>query len=150
YFAAAAYIEPNTTLMPISFSHVGQGPDGKDLSVRVSAFRHAGGYLAVERHLALLKNYEATTGYFPILYRPELNPYTHMGTDETAMGNGLESVPPSIDLVDYTRRTGQPVDYLLIWGLRPEHGAGSAALVQGWISQGGYELVWATPGSSLV
>jgi hypothetical protein len=135
-------IEPSHTLLPLNFMQPGVSPDGKLLSMRVGPFRHAAGYIAAERHIINLKNYEATTGYFPILYRPELNPYRLMGKDARVLDHGLDSVPPRISFLGYAKATGRPVDYVLIWGLRPEQQNDPlAATILSQLETGGYELV---------
>ncbi len=145
----AEAIEPDHTLLALNYSPAGIGSDGKALSSRVGPFRHAAGHLAVSRHVVNLANYEATTGYFPILYRPDVNPYLHMGKDEQVLDHGLHTVPPRVDLLEYQKSTGQPVDYIVIWGLRADQ--------QSWpwtqnvlrqIEQGGYEPLSASDPAS--
>lgn len=140
YVSVADLVEPGRTLLPLSFSHVGLGLDGKDLSARVGPFRHAAGYVAAERHIIDLANYEANTSYFPVRYRPEVNPYLHLGADDTTPDHGLESLPPHVDVPGYTARTGQVVEYVLIWGLGPGQETQPAArAIMRQLKDGGYE-----------
>ena len=113
YMSASELVEPRSTLLPLSFSHQGHTRQGRVLTQRFGPFLHAGAYIAAERNLVDLKNYEATTGHFPVLYRPELDPYTHIGVD-----HGLERQPPRARFIDYAERTGGRVDYVLLWGVR--------------------------------
>jgi hypothetical protein len=113
YLCVTDQIEPNSTLLPVSFSHAGQTPEGTELSCRVGPFFHAAGHIVARKPVIHLINYEATTGYFPIRYRPELNPYHLMGKDNTVPHRGLHALPPDIDFLHYPR----PVDYVLIWDL---------------------------------
>jgi hypothetical protein len=83
-----------------------------------------------------LCNYEAATGYFPVLYRPEVNPYDHMGLLPAVPDRGLESTPPRIDIAGYQRVTGQRVDYVLVWS-PPDPEATRAQL-----GDSGYERVY--------
>jgi hypothetical protein len=125
YLGVAGLIEPETTLVSISFDNTGRGADGQRLSVRVGAIRHAAGYLAAERGVVNLLNYEAETGYFPVCFNPDVDPakYLDIPRDE----------PPRIDLAGYTRRTGQGVDYVILWAA-PEGGGREvlAQLVEGY------------------
>ena len=84
YASAAAALEPNATLLPWNYTDAGVGPDGRPLSVRVGPFRHAAGYITARWPGVNLCNYEAATGYFPVLYRPEVDPYDHMGLRGTS------------------------------------------------------------------
>ena len=45
-------------------------PNGKTYDSYINPFPHAAGYLSVERHLFNFENYEAQTGYFPLVWRP--------------------------------------------------------------------------------
>jgi hypothetical protein len=142
YLTAAEGIEPETTLLPVSFAHAGRAPDGRPLSARIGPFRHACGYVVVRRPVVNLMNSEAAAGYFPIRYRPEVSPYTLMGTDPSQPAGGLEAEPPRVDFLGYERRTGQRVDYVLIWGWRDgqrQEQTGRAIFDQ--LSEGGYERV---------
>src|SRR5437867_5876338 len=56
YLSGMDLIEPNTTLLPLCFSAQGYAPDGRVLSVRVSPFLHASGYIAAQRHIVDLAN----------------------------------------------------------------------------------------------
>ncbi len=109
YLSVAALLPGHATLLPISFAHLGQRPDGTPVSWRVKAFLHGGAYLAVERDLVDFTNYEADLGYFPTLFRPEANPYRWLR-------RGQETNPPCIDLPRYDRRGPRKLDFILVWG----------------------------------
>ncbi len=66
-------------------------------------FWHASGYLAIEHGVHTWRNYEANTGFHPLLYRPGANPYQEIGDIERA----------TPDLALHTPNT--PVDYVLLW-----------------------------------
>src|SRR5206468_2378303 len=84
---------------------------------KVGAFRHAAAYLTLRGNVVELENYEANTTYFPVRYRPELNPFDHLGR-ENAPDRGLQAEPPDIsDIRAYERRTGRRVDYVLLWNV---------------------------------
>ncbi len=111
--AAGNRIEPDHTLLFLSYAHHGKGDHP---AFRTRPFVHAGGYLAARKRLVDLSLYQANEDYFPIYYTPQLNPYTRMST----VPLGVETEPPRVDLLRYMESTGATVDYVLIWGLRDE------------------------------
>jgi hypothetical protein len=139
--AAGDHIEPDHTLLFLSYAHQGERPDGQPLVFRTELFLHAGGYIAAEKRLADLSLYEANEDYFPILYRPALNPYKKLST----VPLGIEAKPPRVDLLGYPQRTGGRVDYVLLWGLRDERRREPA--VAETLRQLGvaYEKIWNSP-----
>lgn len=113
--AAAGEVTPDHTLLFLCYSHQGDGRGG-DLVFRTEPFLHAGGYVAARKRLVDLSLYEANENYFPLLFRPALNPYLYLSNGLL----GIEKNPPEIDLTGYPRRTGGRVDYVLLWGLEDE------------------------------
>lgn len=118
YLSGMQMIEPNKTLLPLCISHR-QLPDGETLSVAVSPFVHAAGYMAAQKQIVVLDNHEADTTYFPVLYRPERNPNHHIGralnSNTPYYSSTLEAQPPEVDILTYAQRTGGRVDYVLVW-----------------------------------
>jgi hypothetical protein len=112
--SVADRLEPHRTLLPLSFSREGWGL--KQQGPRVKVFLHAGSYLAAERGLVNLANYEGNYVHFPLIFRDAINPFVHLAAEQ-----GLEGEPPCADLDAFTRDTGQTIDYVLLWGLRPQH-----------------------------
>ncbi|HEY3121944.1 MAG TPA: hypothetical protein VGL15_15070 [Vicinamibacteria bacterium] len=105
YLAAGALVKPDTTLLALR-----QGEPrarGEAHSDRADVFLHAGGYIAAEKNVVQLVNYEARTGHFPTAFRVRWDPYMHLGDPERN--------PPCVDLANYKRRTGRAVDYVLLW-----------------------------------
>lgn len=146
YVSASGRIEPDSTVLPLPYAPFGRAPGGGRLSSRVAPFLHAGGYLAAERNLVDLDNYEANAGYFPTIFRPERNPFTHL----SLMEHGLEKVPPCVDIIQFERRTGGTVDYVLLWGLNEshlQHPCTSLLLNQ---LEGLYDPIASSPGSGLM
>jgi hypothetical protein len=120
YLTAAPRIESQATVLPLSFSHTGRDAEGRPLSDRVAPFRHAAGLLAVQRRAVDLANYEGKVGYFPLIYRPEVNPFDLVSLDNSNPDRGLEGIPPRVDFLSYPQRSGQPIDYVLLWNLRDD------------------------------
>jgi hypothetical protein len=111
YLSAEERIPEGSTVLPLSYSHSGTGPDGSELAYRVQPFVHAASRITAGKPVVDLRLYAANyEGYFPVHYRPELNPYRHI-----AQGYWVERVPPWVEFLTYPRRTGGRVDYVLIW-----------------------------------
>lgn len=112
YLSGMHLVKSNTTLLPLCFSHFGHSLDGQKLSRRVAIFLHISSYIAVQRGVVQLDNYEAFgCGYFPLTYKPSLNPVKHI-----AIHGGIENIPPEVDFLSYPKRTGRHVDYILLFG----------------------------------
>jgi len=114
--AAGRAIEPGRTLLFLSYAHRGEDATGEPLAFRTEPFVHAGSALAAARRAVDLSLYEANEDYFPVIYRPARNPYTHLSIGPL----GIEEEPPRVDLEGYTAQTGVPVDYVLLWGWRDD------------------------------
>jgi hypothetical protein len=112
YLSVGHATDPQTLLLPLCYARSGVDAQGRSLTQRVEPFVHAASYLAVERRLLELANYEANKGHFPLLFRPEVNPYRRMGPYA-----GIEGAPPCIDVLAYSQRTRRPVTYVLTWDL---------------------------------
>ena len=131
----APFIEPNSTVLPICLSDRGYGPSGAELSIRHGArlFLHAFDNVAVKRNLVDLSNYEATQGYFPTLFRPDVTPEGRIGE----FGQGL---------LDYPRLTGDRgrIDYVLIWDVREKDDAQKLGEVTQALDRA-YDLIHTSP-----
>jgi len=120
YVSVGPALASNTTLLPITFSQQGDVPGMRSLSSRINVFLNAGGYLAAERHVVDLGNYEASqTRFFPTLFRSRLNPAEQLkyAPVDSATGD-LSAVPTA--LLEYPQRTGGTIDYVLVWGARAD------------------------------
>ncbi|MDA1190606.1 MAG: hypothetical protein O3A46_02855, partial [Candidatus Poribacteria bacterium] len=118
YLSGMELIEPNTTVLPLCFSHVGIAPDGRQLARRIGLFLHASGYIAAERRVVELDNYEGNTSYFPVLFIWEVNPFAHLAID-----GAIEAIPPRVDIDSYPRRSNGKghVDYVLVWNMQERY-----------------------------
>jgi hypothetical protein len=70
FCSVVAYMPRGATFLPLNFGHAQQMPDGKQYGTYIDVFTHAGGYPSVERQLISVENYEAQTGYFPLVWKP--------------------------------------------------------------------------------
>jgi hypothetical protein len=135
---AGQHIEPDHTFLYLSYSNYGEQPNGRELAFRTEPFLHAGGYVGAEKRLVDLSLYEANEDYFPIYYRPELNPYVHLSVGLL----GIEQQPPRARILDYRQQTGGKVDYVLTWGLRQDRlGDPAVRKVLDQLAMG-YDVVW--------
>jgi hypothetical protein len=118
YLSGMRYIDVNTTLLPIAFSQWGDTLKGRTPSLRIDPFLNAAGYIATERGIVDLGNYEAgQTNHFPILFRPTLNPAIKLRYEPLDSASGeLRALPTEI--LGYSQRTGGGIDYVLVWGIR--------------------------------
>lgn len=113
--AAGEHVEPDHTFLYLSYAHQGQDGKGK-LAFRTFPFLHAGGHVGARTRLADLSLYQANADFFPLYFRPALNPYRRL----SGPGGWIEGSPPVVDLLGYPKRTGGTVDYVLVWGLQKE------------------------------
>lgn len=118
------HIQPGATVLQLNLHR--SGP--------VDPYLHAVDILTAKQ-IVDLRNYEASTGTFPIRFRPERSPFPALGTAPQ-----LEAVPPAFDIERYERETDGTVDYLLF--IHGEPGAGArdreTALYAGQLA--GYEF----------
>ena len=123
FLSAAERLESQRTLLPLSFAPQGWGLSR--LRPRTKVFLHTASYLAAERGVLNLANYEGNYVHFPLIFRGELNPFVHLGRDQ-----GLEGDPPCADIDGYERQTGRTIDYVLLWGLRQHQREGEPCTVR--------------------
>jgi hypothetical protein len=144
YVSGMTYMQTNATLLPLNISFLKeiQTKTGKPIAMRVNPLLHASGYMAAQRNIIDLSNYEGKKGYFPIVFREKLNPFIYIGQPEFE--------PFQTEFLTYNQRTGGNVDYVLVWGLFKEHmksGANKFFFKQ---LADGYSLVYTSPKRELM
>jgi hypothetical protein len=107
YLSAAPYLRPGATLAALTYGHITRMPNGKRFDSYVHSFPYAAGYLGVERGVFNFENYEASTGYFPLRWRPGAKLLST--SDETPSALDLSAVP----------RSRWP-DYVLLWARKTQ------------------------------
>jgi hypothetical protein len=107
FFSASAHIRPFSVVMPLDFSPGGLNRKGLVITDRNWLFTHAAQYLGTLKPLIVLDNYEANTGYFPLVWKEAVNPYNNLGN--------IEAGPPVAKITDYKNKTGVTIDYVLMW-----------------------------------
>jgi len=115
YLSSGDRIAPGSTLLSLTFTDRLRDPEGNMISPRVFPLDHAAGFLGASKALVDLTNYEATTSYFPIQFRPgrELS-------DRVSRHRNLDAAP-EVDFAGYPGRSGGGrVDYVLLWRVRPD------------------------------
>ena len=142
YLSGMNKIEPNSTVLGLSFAS--QGPTKNELpaSKRVELFTHTIDYIATQRHSVSFTNYEANHGYFPLIYRSELNPYKHLVLNDVDIETPLEA---ELEFHNYTQRTNGTLDYILLWGLEEEHHKNNKVISILNQLENGYDLIYRSP-----
>jgi hypothetical protein len=105
YLSVSDAVQPGSTLLPVQFDS--RGPGRLRWLLYGMPMRHAAGYLAAERGVIDLDNYEAESGVFPLVFRPEVDPAVFI--------QHMEDDPPTPDLLAYPSKTGRHIDYVLVW-----------------------------------
>ncbi len=112
YVSVLPELAAESAVLPISFVDEEWRLTDPSLSgYKIHPFEHAVGYLACERPLVDLTEYQADQGYFPVIYRQGLNPYRRVVPEEGVVTAALDG----IDWRGYERQ-GARVDYVLLWG----------------------------------
>ena len=109
YMTALPYIAPHAVVLPLSYSHQGKNTDGNPIADRAHYFLHAADYMGATQPLILLDNYEGDTGYFPLLWLQNKNPFQYLSTHE-----GQENLPPSVAIAAYESKSSVSIDYILL------------------------------------
>jgi hypothetical protein len=110
YSATATYIQPSSTLIGLRLHppvHRDPYPAREDVLIQ------AGSLIATLRHSVDLKNFQGQVAGHPIQFRAGRGAQAHLGGDAR-----IVAVPPRIDLMAYERSTGEPIDYVILWGHR--------------------------------
>lgn len=140
YLSGAHMLAGNATILALPFENQAFASDGRGESGRIELLTNASGYLAANRRLVDLANYEAMTPYFPLRFRPEINPLHHIALDRSFRGQ-----PPRVSFADYKERTGGSVDYVIVWQTqdRPRDPEAAKSIFQQ--LEAGYDLIFTSP-----
>ena len=152
YVSEINLIEPNKTILAFSLNNK-ELPGGKVISRRVLPFLHTSGYIALQKNIVSLNNYEADTPHFPIAYRSELNPYSQIGhkiVNRAFSVSTLEAENPYAKFSTYHERTGGRVDYVLVWGVGKTRTNDPKLKIVFDQLKIGYELIYTSPKRGLM
>ncbi|MFN7119212.1 MAG: hypothetical protein ACK4TA_20605, partial [Saprospiraceae bacterium] len=134
---AAPYIENEKTVLNLTYAFNGKNPDGSMIADANYLFLHAADYVAVDRYVIMMPNYEGGTYNFPLIWRWQYEPFAQIGN--------LEGIPPQANFLDFTQRTGGQIDYVLTSWLDDQwkdHPNTQHVLQQ---LEQGYELIFTSP-----
>lgn len=116
YTTAGKKVKPLSIVLPLNYSYTGIDKNGLPLNKRTWIFTHALNYIAIDKPLIMLDNYEANTGYFPFIWHPEKNPFSYI-----CKQGSIEVIPPQPDIEPYEKQVGDTVNYVLISCLTREY-----------------------------
>ncbi len=108
--SARQYIKPNSVVLPLDFAPGGLDMKGNIIADRNWIFSHAAQYMALNQPLIMMDNYEANTGYFPLIWKGGVNPYLHL-----CQHGSIEHNPPFGNITDYKSKTGVTIDCIVMW-----------------------------------
>lgn len=107
---------------------------------QLNPFINVSGHMATARRAILINNYQANEDYFPVNFRPELNPFKVLSAEDWRLGRN-----PYLDILGYGSITQRPIDYVAIWlpaDRWPQEAEAQAILQQ---LSAAYELIYTSP-----
>ena len=107
-------VRDKSLVLPLNFEHYLQNTNGELINKKTLLFGHVVEAMPHNKQLIFLENYEANTGYFPLIWKGEKNPFLHLSVND-----GIEAEPPQVDIIGYNTNV-QPINYILTWGKRKE------------------------------
>jgi hypothetical protein len=112
YLSTAPHIDPNTTLLALSFASHGYAPPENRLAKTYLPFEYLSGFIGTDKPVVDLGNYETLTFSFWTRFRPEVDPFRFVNKVVEA-----EIRPAAANLFGYPPESGGRIDYVLLWGL---------------------------------
>ncbi|MBL8149736.1 MAG: hypothetical protein JNN15_07395 [Blastocatellia bacterium] len=132
-----AVVAEKATVLPL-FLHYGALPKGGYDILPPPVLLHTPAYVATEKELVNLGNYEAHTGAFPINFQQTVNPFIYIG-------GAINSLSAAIDILSYRDKTGIDVDYVVVYTV-PGHKFNEASIISLYAQlEVGYELIYTSP-----
>lgn len=129
YLSALPHIKPQSVILPLSFAHGGIDEQGLPIAPEHKFFLHAFDYCGTDKPVINLANFEATTSWFPLNWKPGIDPQNQLGN--------FESFPGATALAAYNNYPGRrPVDFVITWCMPAQPGPVLTDL------QNGYERVY--------
>jgi hypothetical protein len=110
YVSAFEHVEPGSIVLPVIMSNQWKGAPMSGIA-GIDVFYQSQHYLIWEKPAGILLNGQANVNYFPIVFRPEANPFAHFKRLLPEFG-----AHRNFDLKGYLEKTGIPVDYVILWG----------------------------------
>lgn len=138
YQSVLPYLRPGSTLLPIAYGDANHLPGSLNPGTYISVLSEVVNYLAVERQLLCYGNYEATTGYFPLVWRPGSNPIL-----------ASARLPPRLASVTYTAAHLPTYVLLLERTSAPTGSAANAAAITQYLQYFHFALRYRSPAGLL-
>lgn len=114
YLSALKHIPAHSTILPLSFSHVGIDEFGLPVNNYRMQFQHAFDYGGAIKPLINFANYEATTTWFPVQWKKSCNSFNLLGN--------IEGNPQSVNLSGFENSgCGYKIDYVVTWCMNEQH-----------------------------
>jgi hypothetical protein len=107
YVSITSCIAPRSTMVQANLSAVVSGPQG-----RISPLIHDTGRLSAATHGHDLGSITSAVPLFPLQNKPANDPFEFLVTRQ----NGEYDIPPGIDPLAFEAATGEPVDYVVLFG----------------------------------
>jgi len=92
YVEAGDHTPRGQTLLPLIYSPRGTPLIADWQGLRITPFFSVDQYIAIDRDIIDLRNYEAMLDYFPVRFLPQFNPRNHLSPDKL----GLMDVPQRV------------------------------------------------------
>jgi hypothetical protein len=137
--ATSKHISDKSLVLPLNLERFLHNKDGVVINNNILLFAHAAEAMPHDKQLIFMENYEATTGYFPLTWKGETNPFIHL-----AVNDGLEEEPPRVDIQGYNKKV-TPIRYILIWGMKKEDLSDPAFAKAIQVINSSYKLVYTSP-----
>ena len=138
YLSAVEKIPAYSTVLPLSFSHLGINETGQPISNYRIQFLHAFDYCGAIKPIINYANYEATTSWFPVQWKKDCNMFDLVGN--------IEGNPCSISLQNIeTNKCSDKIDYVVTWAMGNNCGLWSGLnnqFKQVYISPSGHCRLW--------
>jgi hypothetical protein len=134
YRLCLPYLRPGTTLLPISYGTATHLPTQVETGTYIPVLSEAAAYLAVECKLVSYGNYEASTGYFPLVWQPGRNPIL-----------GSARLPPRLATIVYEPAHIPTYVLLLERQSAPAGSARQAAVIASYLNRFDFRLRFRSP-----
>ena len=138
YQSLAPYLRPGATILPIAYDPENHLPDALATDTYIPVLSEAANYLAVEHQLISYENYEASAGYFPLVWRPGKTPL-------------LLAAQRPYRLAPFLSEPAHLPTYVLLQGrlIATAPNAGNALLITNYLARFHYQLRFRSPNSLL-
>jgi len=131
YLSVAPHIEAGSSLLPVHLRAGSVTEDGQPVSDYINVYWHLSNILGFSNELLVLDNFEATMGYFPLIFRADHMPYfmpTKIKDSEALLAAG----PPKANALPKVQELGLKPDYVLVW-LGRASGQGDDQTLYAWL-----------------